>query len=474
MNMKRRTVSILKWVGIVVAVLGFAYGALDFAWRRALKREYDALRAEGRPMELREIVPPAIPDADNAALVYNAAIQMLKAEPPVKLDGNTPPSGRVIENLFDQLGDVAAKALENPTNTITAEHIARLLEHPRVVEFLATIERGSARPGYRQELDYSKGAGLLLPHVTENRNVSRILSVLVRRQAVAGDVDAAWRMAMAGIRFADSLRDEPLLISQLVRIAQFAMAAEALWAAAEIVPPSADQVAKLETLLASFENRAPLVRSFDGERLLLGEWAFSLPSSAITQMAGNDRKVLWAFYSGFRPLLRRDHVAYLRVLRSATRNAAEPCAARDPELDELMLKDVPRYCILTQMTVPAFSAAKAKFTAMIARARVTRAGLAAIRFKQEQGAFASDLQALKLANADDPFTGKPLIYRPTDRGFTIYSVGMNMVDDGGTKGKDSRSGDEVWRYGEQPPAGRLAFAARCAAVEPHALNSQEK
>jgi hypothetical protein len=102
--------------------------------------------------------------------------------------------------------------------------------------------------------------------------------------------------------------------------------------------------------------------------------------------------------------------------------------------------------MLTRSMVPALSATKAKFTAMIAKTRVTRNGLAAIRFKQEHGAFPSDLQALKLANADDPFTGKPLIYRPTDRGFTIYSVGMNVVDDGGTKGNNWRSGDEVWRY----------------------------
>ncbi|MFZ4397081.1 MAG: hypothetical protein ACOYOU_15815 [Kiritimatiellia bacterium] len=67
---------------------------------------------------------------------------------------------------------------------------------------------------------------------------------------------------------------------------------------------------------------------------------------------------------------------------------------------------------------------------------------------------ASDLQARKLANADDPFTGKPLSYRPIDRGFTIYSVGVNLVDDDGTKGKDSKSGDEVWRYEERNPAER--------------------
>jgi hypothetical protein len=450
--MKKRTAVVLKWVGIVVVVLGFAYGALDFAWRRALKREYDALRAEGRPMELREIVPPAIPDADNAALVYNAAIQMLKAEPPVKLDGYTPPSGRVIKNLFDQLGDVAAKTLENPTNTVTAEHIARLLEHPRAVEFLTTIERGSARPGYRQELDYSQGPGLLLPHLSGNREVSRILSVLARRQVAAGRTEAAWHTAMLGIRFADSLRTESILISQLVRVAQLGIAMEALRTVAEVAPPSADDDAKLEALLASFESREPLVSTFDTERLAFGEWVFKLSASEINQMNGNNSKCLSVISWAYTPLKRPDHAAYLRIQRNYARNAAEPYAPGDAGFGDKMFSAVPRYCILTRMLVPALSLIKATFTAMIAQTRVTRAGLAAIRFKQEQGAFPSDLQTLKLANADDPFTGKPLIYRPTDRGFTIYSVGINMVDDGGTKGKNSRSGDEVWRYEERHPA----------------------
>ncbi len=454
--MKRRTVSILKWGGIVVVVLGFAYGALDFAWRRALKCEYDALRAEGRPMELRDIVPPAIPDADNAALVYNAAIQMLKAEPPVKLDGYILPSGRVIRNLFEQLGDVASKALENPTNTVTAEHISRLLENTRVVEFLTTIERGSARPGYRQELDYSQGPGLLLPHLPGNRDVSRILSALARRQAAAGNSDAARRTALTGLRFADSLRTEPILISQLVRVAQLGIAMEALRTVAEVAPPSADDGAKLEALLASFESREPFVRTFDTERLAFGEWVFKLSASEINQMDrqmnGNNPKCLSVISWVYTPLKRPDHAAYLRIMRNYARNAAEPYAPGDAGFGDKMFSAVPRYCILTRMTVPALSLIKAKFTAMIAQARVTRSGLAAIRFKQEQGAFPSDLQALKLANADDPFTGKPLIYHPIDRGFTIYSVGMNLVDDGGTKGKDSKSGDAVWRYEERHPA----------------------
>jgi hypothetical protein len=448
--MKKRTAVILKWLGIVVVALGFAYGALDFAGRRALKRERDALRADGRPMELREIVPPAIPDADNAALVYNAAVQMLKAEPPAKLDGYAPPSGRVIGNLLEQLGDVASEALRSPTNTVAAEHFARFIDHPRVVEFLAAIERGSARPGYRQELDYSQGAKLSLSHLNENRNMSRTLSVLALRQAVTGETEAAWHTALLGIRFADSLRTEPLLISQLMRVAQLAIAMDALRAVAEVAPPSAEDGAELETRLASMESQAPLVRSLDGERLLFSEWAFRLPASALMQMNNTDQVISWCL----RPLRGPDHAAYLRIMRNYARNAAEPYAPGDAGFGEQMINEVPRYYILTRMLVPALSATKARFTSMIAQARVTRAGLSVIRYKHEHRTMPSDLQALRLANADDPFTGKPLIYHPADGGFTIYSVGVNRVDDGGTKGRDSKSGDEVWRYEERNPAER--------------------
>jgi hypothetical protein len=452
MGMKKRTAVILKWVGIVVVVLGFVYGAMDFASRRAIKREYDALRAEGRPMELREIVPPAIPDADNAALVYNAAIQMLKAEPLFKLEGYAPPSDRVIKNLFEQLKVVASEAIKHPTNTVTAEHMARLLDHPRVVEFLASIERGSTRPGYRQEVDYSQGAGILMPDNGENHGVSKLLSVLARQQAADGRTEAAWSTAMLGIRFADSLRTEPILISQLVRVAQVSIAVDALRAVVEFAPPSGADVAKLEALLASFESREALVRSLDGDRLLIGEWVFKQPASAIPHLFGKNFECMMVISGVLTPLKRLDHAAYLRILRNITRNAAEPYAPGDAGIGDQMINAVPRYCIVTWALVPSLSATKATFTAMIAKARVTRAGLAAIRFKQEHGAYPSDLQALKLANADDPFTGKPLIYRPTDRGFTIYSVGMNVVDDGGTKGNNWRSGDEVWRYEERNPA----------------------
>jgi hypothetical protein len=44
----------------------------------------------------------------------------------------------------------------------------------------------------------------------------------------------------------------------------------------------------------------------------------------------------------------------------------------------------------------------------------------------------------------DPFTGKPLVYRSTDDGFRLYSVGPNGVDDGGQSCEnDDNEGDDI-------------------------------
>lgn len=44
---------------------------------------------------------------------------------------------------------------------------------------------------------------------------------------------------------------------------------------------------------------------------------------------------------------------------------------------------------------------------------------------------------------DDLFSGKPLIYKPTDTGFLLYSVGVNGADDGGRSFGDEPKGDDL-------------------------------
>ena len=43
----------------------------------------------------------------------------------------------------------------------------------------------------------------------------------------------------------------------------------------------------------------------------------------------------------------------------------------------------------------------------------------------------------------DLFSGKPLIYRPTENGYLLYSVGPNEKDDGGRTADDAPPGDDL-------------------------------
>jgi len=46
----------------------------------------------------------------------------------------------------------------------------------------------------------------------------------------------------------------------------------------------------------------------------------------------------------------------------------------------------------------------------------------------------------------DPFVGKPFVYLPSEDSFVLYSVGRNLVDDGGEASVYAGEGDLLWQW----------------------------
>jgi hypothetical protein len=74
-----------------------------------------------------------------------------------------------------------------------------------------------------------------------------------------------------------------------------------------------------------------------------------------------------------------------------------------------------------------------------AKLRVARLGLGCRLYKLKFGAYPEKLSNLSAKLPEhfktlpaDPFTGKDMIYKRTDQGCKVYSVGDNRKDDGGT------------------------------------------
>jgi hypothetical protein len=75
--------------------------------------------------------------------------------------------------------------------------------------------------------------------------------------------------------------------------------------------------------------------------------------------------------------------------------------------------------------------------------------LALERYRQEKGSYPATLEELKQAGyldtlPADPYSNGPLTYRAIGDGFTLYSVGPDFVDNGGTPGTDSKGRRRLW------------------------------
>jgi hypothetical protein len=68
-------------------------------------------------------------------------------------------------------------------------------------------------------------------------------------------------------------------------------------------------------------------------------------------------------------------------------------------------------------------------------------------YQRDQGRYPKDLDALapkylkKIPN--DLFSGNPLIYRPSENGYLLYSVGVNGLDEKGQSYDDDPQGDDL-------------------------------
>ena len=446
--MNTRTNQIMKWAAGVVAAIALAFVGLSIYANRALHDAYAALEADGRPMKPEQIIPSKISDADNAALVYEAVILKLKAE---KLGE---------ESLLDKLGSLAEEVLgqtegvldENSSDRARNE-FGELSQTKIISDTLKDLQRGTAKPDCRFNLDYSKGFEMEFGPFGELMNLSDVLCAYARGQAEDGNMTASWDVAISALRFADAYRDEPLLICQLVRSAQFAEVVLTIRELTKNSLPTKPQFEHLDRSLEHFDTIGPLIASLDGERLLMAGQAFSNLEILTSGLAAPDTSALDRLGMSFHlysPFLKLDHATYLNFIRECTASFAQPYSISDGDFENDALGDLPWYAILTAMAAPSFSQAKIAGVSMISRARITRVGLTLLKCKEEKGAYPETLSDLGKGEWIDPFSGKSLVYRTFPSGFVVYSLGENQVDDNGTEADpdDESKGDLVWRYAE--------------------------
>ena len=447
--MKPIAIRLAKIVSALLVAAILLHIALLVASGLLLRHARNELRAAGRPMTPEDIIPKDVPASENAAPLYESAFALLDS----LTIGNEPFSAAV------SFSKSVSACEQDPDSDDKLAALERLLADPGVVLAMQLIDKATARPRCNFDLPYEQGAMMLFPHVNGMIKASRFLSAKALLDARRGNTEAFWRDIETSFRMADALREEPVLISALVRLSLLKATASGIVAHAGRVPPDDEISARIDGWLLNARDAAPIVLAMDGERLTMGEWLFDennsqrLVQSVIDVGGPNLEPRYLAWLLSYRPARQAEHTAYLRTLKQCTDNFSRPFWEVPPVAQPEQTMNQRWYGGMLHSFAPAFFSVLASTVTLQAQLDVARVGLALHRHKAALGSYPPSLAEIDssfLAEIPpDPFTGQPLVYRPEGDGFVLYSLGENLRDDNGTPEpadhRGTRDFDIVWR-----------------------------
>lgn len=442
--MKKRLVRILTAVAVVIVALGIIYAIAVAISAAKLRRAYAELEKAGRPMRSADVIPPEIPDAENAALLYQSAALLLKAQPaPQKSEDQKD------KDLLSYLGSLSTPLVDGTIEPNELVELEQWIGQDVVSQALSIVQQGAQRPGCRFEQNYNP-LFAHNPSLLDLRGLTRLLDAKTRLEARAGRPANAWELAWVQLKLADALRQDPTLISQLVRMAMIRLSCDTIQTLCRSAAPDKQQSQALSELLLPLDDIQPVIHAIDGERLLMGEALFNTPKR---QLWGELRGYVsensmpdffyWFLFHRitFRPSFLADHAAYLRIMNDYCGVIARPYSpddAKEPGLGGHM----------TNILVPAMYRIKEIHLEDMARIRITLVGLALLQYRKAHGSFPPALDALGLKGLFDPFSDQPLRYQAEGNGFLLYSIGKDQKDNDGAakQPKQKTDYDVVWQF----------------------------
>ena len=318
-------------------------------------------------------------------------------------------------------------------------------------DLIQEIRRLAEMGGPAYELDFSKGSAMELPHLAKLREMARMLRADALVQGHEGDYAETVEDIVSGFKLSTVVKDEPILISQLVRIAMEGIC----WQTAqEALPPEgipADLARRLVEYAGRCDYRESFANSFSGEGFM-GLEQFDQVREGRTggTTSTMDNLFLSVYGSVFaRPWLNMDEETYADTISRMGEISRLPYYEALPQMKEIdtQIEELPRTRVLSQILLPALTRAIEAQARVEAEIDLMQIGISVEQYHASTGNYPATLDALSPSLGGsvpvDPYTGEAYRYQLSGGGFLLYSVGSNLTDDGGTF--DFRKGDIVWR-----------------------------
>ncbi|RYX85970.1 hypothetical protein EON83_04235 [bacterium] len=387
-----------------------------------LNNELAAIRQNGDPLRFSELEPPAVPDAQNAALVYQQAKKALQLTPTEK------------GALHVREGSLSPQEEAVLKNALSANQKA-----------LELTRRAAAMPQCLFAVNW-KGDPIRMtfPYYSDLRELAQFLAVDARIRASNGDKAGALSDVRALFGMSHHISSEPVFIGFLVSQSLNSIAHRALGRTLESISLTVPEARALEASLPHDDWAKAFHQSLLGERAY-GLFAFeSLGKKAAVEAKddeGMDYMPVWTkspLLSIAHPFIKLDEVQTLRMWKlilNSPQSQQVPSPVGFGLAQVTALNNTPSYAVLTKILFPVFSRASDYRDTAFVQANQREVALALTCFRTAKGSYPAQLaQAEKLWGkplALDIYSQKNFLYRSNGKSFVLYSIGVNRKNDGG-------------------------------------------
>jgi hypothetical protein len=391
---------------------------------------------------------------------------------------------------FDAVFDQQSRAGQRPWAPKDYPHIAAWLQANE--KPLAVAVEASKRPDYfnplvsrKSEKEPGSLIGALLPNVQKCREIASALTARAMLRVGEGKFDEAWQDLLACHRLGRLVARGATLIEALVGIAIDQIATNADLAYLEHAKLTAKQVQDRLKDLQALPPMPPLAEMLDlGERIMYLDSLQLVRRGGVGYLEGlsggqakkpspEELKALDKI--DWEPALRNGNRWYDRMAAAAR---LKDRAAREKEFDKIeqdlmaLKKEVTQSSglakllsvalgaeqpdkmagkaigdVLIGLLMPAVRKVQGAYDRSEQVQRNLHVAFALAAYHRDNGRYPAKLDDLAPkylpAVPDDLFAGKPLVYRPSDKGYLFYSVGVNGKDDGGRSFDDDPPADDL-------------------------------
>ena len=496
-------------------MIAIFYTEEDWRGKRAWENYKREAEARGERFDLASVVPPPVPDDQNffSAPIVTSALKWHGNQHTDASEGHdTNVVNRMNFNIYrgdsenwptgggnwqkGRLTDLKqwqryfrdfAETPEGKTNgfpvasqpqTPAADILLALsVFNPAIEE----LRQACQRPYARMPLDYESGfdgVGELLPYLADVKRCGQLFQLRILAELDDRQSEQALDDVKLVLHVTDSIRDQPYLISHLVRVAMTAITLQPVYEGLAQQRWSDVQLTGLEQALAKLDFLADFQFAMKGEKIFAIETferqRITREYKTVDDRSGTNKIITvslrlmpGAYFYQNELTFAQMHQQYILPLVDQTNRIVAPAALRQSlAAVQAQLKHYSPYKVQALMLFPAVANGVKKFAMIQSQVDLARVACALERYRLAHGDYPETLDALAplfigklphdiIGGQPSPGSGsasQPLHYRRTDNGkFLLYSVGWNEKDDGGqvafakNGSVDREQGDWVWK-----------------------------